>query len=170
MRTLPRHREFTAFIPASAADVFEHVDDHARLSSHMNNSSWVMGGGRMEIGSDAHHGVTVGSRIRMTGRVLGIRLSVEEDVIERNPPFRKVWETVGRPRLLVIGHYRMGFDITPRYEGCLLRVFIDYALPEHPPARWLARLLGSWYARWCVRRMVEDAVASFAPPSVLAAA
>jgi hypothetical protein len=82
-------------------------------------------------------------------------------------PRHKVWETVGHPRLLVIGHYRMGFDVTPRDEVCLFRVFIAYALPEDPPARWFARLLSSYYARWCVRRMVDDAATNFASPPML---
>lgn len=30
-------------------------------------------------------------------------------MVERQPPWRTVWETVGTPRLLVIGGYRMGF-------------------------------------------------------------
>jgi hypothetical protein len=119
----------------------------------------------MEIESDEGRGRTVGSRIRMAGRVFGILLTVEEVVTERDPPRRKVWETIGRPRLLVIGHYRMGFDIEPRRSGSLLRVFIDFALPDEVPARWLARLFDSYYARWCTRRMVDDAVMRFASPA-----
>jgi len=38
-RTLSRHDESTAFVPATPARLFAHVDDHARLSSHMNTSS-----------------------------------------------------------------------------------------------------------------------------------
>ena len=120
----------------------------------------------MEIGLDADGGRKVGSRIRLAGRVFGIELSVEEIVTERDPPRRKVWETTGSPRLLVIGHYRMGFELSPRGSECALRVFIEYALPAQAPARWLGRLFGGYYAKWCTRRMVDDTVAyfgSFAP-------
>jgi hypothetical protein len=122
----------------------------------------MMGGGRMEIGLDEGHGQRVGSRIRLAGRVFGIVLSVEEIVTERNPPYGKVWETTGSPRLLVIGHYRMGFELSPQGNGSMLRVFIDYALPEKAPARWLGRLFARYYARWCTQRMVNDAVKHFA--------
>ena len=81
---------------------------------------------------------------------------------ERNPPLRKVWETIGTPRLLVIGHYRMGFELAPLSSGCRLRVFIDYSIP---PQSWLGRLLGNYYARWCVRRMVSDAARHFDAPA-----
>ena len=57
----------------------------------------MMGGGRMQIELDAGRGQTVGSRIRLSGRVFGLTLSVEEIVTERVPPQRKVWETIGSP-------------------------------------------------------------------------
>jgi hypothetical protein len=83
-------------------------------------------------------------------------------VTECAPPRRKVWETVGTPRLLVIGPYRMGFEVSPEgAAGSRLRVFIDYALPTGAPARWLGRALGGAYARWCTHRMVRDAVSHF---------
>ena len=161
-RVLSRHHESATFVPATPARLFAHVDDHTRLASHMNRSSWMMGGGRMDIELDAGRGQRVGSRIRVAGRVWGLDLSLEEIVIERRPPHRKVWETTVPPRLLVIGHYRMGFAITPTGEGAQFRVFIDYALPETAPARWLGYVFGHYYARWCTQRMVRDAWKHFA--------
>lgn len=111
---------------------------------------------------DAGRGQRVGSHIRMSGRVLGLELSLDEVVVERVAPHRKVWETVGSPRLLVIGPYRMGFEVTGRGGKSDLRVFIDYALPSAWPQRWLGRAFGGYYARWCVRSIVSDAVHQFA--------
>ena len=105
---------------------------------------------------DARRGKTVGSRIRVSGRVFRLELSVEEIVTARVPPQRKVWETTGSPRLLVIEHYRMGFEIASQEKRSLLRVCIDYALPQEGPARWLGLLLGHYYARWCTQQMVSD--------------
>ena len=161
-RAFPYHYEGTAFIDASGDSVFAHVDDHARLSSHMDQSSWMMGGGRMALELDESRGHRVGSRIRVAGRVFGVRLSLEEIVTERTPPQHKVWETSVPPRLLVMGHYRMGFEITPEDTGSRLRVFIDYALPDAPLTRWLGYLFGGYYARWCTQRMVGDAAKHFA--------
>ena len=158
---LSQHYETYGLVAGAAAAVFEHLDDHRRLSSHMSKSSWMMGGGRMEVELDADRGKKIGSRIRLAGRAFGIELSVEEVVIEHDPPRRKVWETTGSPRLLVIGHYRMGFELSPRGSDSATRVFIEYALPAQAPARWLGRLFGGCYARWCTRRMVNDAVEYF---------
>jgi len=157
-----RHAESSALVSASPERVFALIDDHERLSSHMSRSSWRMGGGRMETVLDEHPGQGVGSHIRVRGRVFGLELSVDEVVMEREPPTRKVWETVGAPRLVVIGPYRMGFEVTPREGGSLLRVFIEYALPSGWLERWLGRMFGGYYARWCTRSMVIDAVRRFA--------
>jgi hypothetical protein len=156
-RPFPRHHQSAAFVPASAQKLFALMDDHARLAAHMTKRSWKMGGCRMTVELDGGGGPDIGSRIRLAGRVFGLRLAVEEVVIERDPPRRKVWETTVPPRLLVIGHYRMGFEIEPERDGSRLQVFIDYALPEAVPARWLGYLLGRYYARWCTERMVRDA-------------
>jgi hypothetical protein len=59
-----------------------------------------MGGGPMQTELDAGQGQTGGSRIRLSSRVFGLELSVEEIVTERVPPQRKVWETTGLPRLV----------------------------------------------------------------------
>ena len=88
---------------------------------------------------------------------MGLPISLEEVVIERQPPRRKSWETVGQPHLLVIARYRMGFDVTPDGASSRVRVFIDYELPPTAPQSWLGRLFGGAYARWCITRMAEDA-------------
>ena len=107
----PRHEEYSARIAASAERVFDRLDDQTRLSKHMSKRSWQMGWGRMETVLDAQHGRSVGAHIVVRGRVFGIRLYLDEVVTMRDAPLRKTWETVGEPRLLVIGRYRMGFDV-----------------------------------------------------------
>jgi hypothetical protein len=159
--TFTHRHEHSAVVRAPADRVFAYIDDHTRLSSHMSKSSWKMGGGRMRVELDEGLGKKVGSRIRLAGRVFGIALSVEETVTERDPPRRKVWETTGSPKLLVIGQYRMGFELLPNVEHTNLHVFIEYALPVKAPARWPGLLLAGGYARWCTRQMVDDAVKHF---------
>lgn len=155
------HCETSAMVRAPMDRVFAYMDDHTRLASHMSESSWMMGGGSMQIELDAARGQKIGSWIRLSGKILGVTLDVEEIVTERTPPRRKVWETTGVPRLLVIGRYRMGFEIAQREAGSHLTVFIDYALPEQAVTRWLGYFLGGYYARWCTQQMVADAVRHF---------
>ncbi len=77
---LPHHEESSALVSASPQRVFSLIDDHERLSSHMSQSSWRMGGGRMKTMLDERRGQSVGSHIRVGGRVLGLELSLDEVV------------------------------------------------------------------------------------------
>ena len=156
-----RHYEATRLIPARAIQVFEFLDDHTRLVGHMSRPSWRMGGGYLALEADAAAGRAVGSVIRMHGKAFGIGLSVAEAITTREPPTAKEWRTIGTPRLLVIGAYRLGFGTKPVPGGTELRVYIDYEIPAGF-ARALKRSLAGMYARWCVTRMVDDALHHFA--------
>lgn len=157
----PFHHRSEIDIAVDAQRLFAHLDDHRRLASHMEKPSLMMAGATMQVEMDALQGRAVGSLIRVSGRVLGVHLAVEEVVTEREPPLRKTWETRGVPRLLVIGAYRMGFIISPLGERSHLTVFIDYQLPPHGIAHGLGLLFGRSYAAWCTRRMVSDAALAF---------
>jgi hypothetical protein len=159
---MTRHHSRSVLVPASAGEVFAYVDDHARLSSHMSQSSWMMGGGRMTVDLDEAKGQAVGSHIRLTGSVLGMRVFLDEVVTRREPPHYKVWETVGRPQLLVIGRYRMGVEVTPQDEGARVRVFIDYDRPEGWITRVLGYFFGGLYSKWCVDQMLDGVSGHFA--------
>ena len=160
-RLLPLHDEYTALVKAPADRVFALLDDPKSLSAHMGESSMMMMGSRMSIDVDADGGHTIGSKIRMDGRMMGIPLSLEEVITERQVPSRKVWETIGEPKLLIIAQYRMGFELTPKGDASMLRVFIDYSLPTTAPGSWLGRLLSGTYARWCTKQMADDAARHF---------
>lgn len=161
MRNLPLHDETTVCVNADPAILFDHLDDPRRFGSHMERPSWRTLGSAMRYSFDQHEGRAVGSVITLTGQIVGAPLYLEEVVRERLPPRRKAWETTSKPRLIVIGGYRMGFEIEPGASGSKLTIFIDYELGGLQP-NWLARVLGRWYARWCVSQMAKDAQAAFA--------
>ena len=158
----PLHHRSEVAVDTDAQSLFAHIDDHRRLVGHMEKPSLMMAGATMRVDTDALRGQAVGSLIRVTGRVLGVNLMVEEVVTERVPPLRKTWETRGEPRLLVIGSYRMGFTISSEGDRSRLVVFIDYQLPPRGVAHALALLFSRAYAAWCTRRMANDALAAFA--------
>lgn len=115
----------------------------------------AMVGASMHVELDERQGRGVGARITMSGRVLGLRLELDEEVVEYDPPRRKGWATLGEPRLLVIGRYRMGFSVEPVGAGSRIRIWIDYELPVRRALRWLGALAGRFYARWCLRQMLR---------------
>ena len=160
-QSFPLHDESTALANAPLDRVFAYLDDPKALAAHMGESSMMMIGSRMSIDVDADGGRAIGSKIRMHGSMMGIPLSLEEVITERQVPYAKVWQTIGVPNLLVMAHYRMGFELTGKGESSLVRVFIDYSLPTEAPGSWLGRLLGGVYARWCTKQMAEDAARHF---------
>lgn len=155
------HAEHTVIVQASVERVFTWLDDQTRLAQHMSKRSWKMGWGKMEVEVDARRGRAVGSHIVLHGRILGVQLFLEEVVIEHEPPLKKSWETVGEPRLLVVGPYRMAFDLESVGTASKLRVAIDYLAPTKGIPQLLGRMFGRAYAKWCVRQMAEDAQRSF---------
>lgn len=161
--TFPRRFAATVHVATPPAALFDRLDDPTRLSAHMSTSSWRMVGGGMETVLDEGRGQRPGSRTVLRGRVLGMTLSVESAVVERTPPVRKTWETVGEPRLLVIGRYRMGYEIGSSGTASRVTVFIDYAPPHTVAGRVLCALLGGFYARWCVHEMLAAATTRFSP-------
>lgn len=158
----PLHHRSEVDINAEAEMLFARLDDHRRLAGHMEKPSLMMAGATMHIETDALKGQAVGSVIRITGRVFGMNLAVDEVVTERVPPLCKIWETRGEPRLLVIGSYRMGFTLSAHGDASRLAVFIDYQLPPRGFSHGLALIFGRAYAAWCTRSMTIDAVAAIA--------
>lgn len=154
------HFESSTTIGAAPEELFRELDDHRRFASHMTQSSMMMAGSSMSFEFDSAQGKAIGSKILMSGKAMGLELRVEEVVTERVEPVRKAWETTGEPRLFVIGRYRMGFDIAPDAVGSRLTVFIDYDDPA-PPWRWVGRLLGPAYARWCTKSVAAGPLTTF---------
>jgi hypothetical protein len=150
--------EATATVRAPADALFDYLDDQARLGTRMEKPSMMMMGGRMRYEFDAAKGRAEGSVITMRGSVLGLKLLVEEVVLHRDPPRRKVWETRGRPRILIIGTYRMGFEIAPTGANSELLLFIEYNMPTELMGRILGWLFASVYARCRVPTVVRARV------------
>ncbi len=156
-----RHYEESASLAASPEDVFAYADDHTNFSSHMNKSSWMMGGGSMNTHIDDKKFQEVGSHIQMDGNVLGVKLFLDEVITQHKPPHHKEWKTVGDLNLVVIDHYKLGFNIELENSNSRFTVYIDYGLPQSVGARILGHLFGGMYAKWCVRQMLNGVAEHF---------
>lgn len=149
----------SVYLPAADDKVFAFIDDHRSFSAHMGQSSVMMAGSKMKTTVDGKNGQAVGSHIQMEGNMLGFHLYLDEVITQREPPRLKIWQTVGNPQLIIIADYQMSVRILPRDSGSLLTVTIDYNLPEKNA--WLGKLLGGWYAKWCVRQMIQGTSDTF---------
>jgi hypothetical protein len=156
-----RHFEEARVIHASVEEVFGFLDVFQNLAKHMDHPTPQMLWGWIRVETDEKGGQEVGSVASLNGGVLGINLAVVEKVTRREPPYRKAWQTFDGIKLLVIGHYTLGFEVIPEQGSSKLIVYIDYELPSSRRTRWLGHLLGNTYAKWCVRQMLHDAQAQF---------
>ncbi len=157
----PLHQRSEVKVVANPYRLFALLGDHRRLAARMEKPSMKMAGATMRVETDALKGQSDGALIRITGRVLGGNLALEEVVTERVPPFRKTWEARGEPPLLVIGAHRMGFAISPEADRSRLLVFINYQLLPRGFARALGLIFGHGYAAWRTWRITADAATHF---------
>ncbi len=148
-------------LPVSPEEVFTFADNHANFSSHMNKSSWMMGGGKMTTHADERGFQKLGSHLQMEGTVVGVKLFLDQVVSTYEPPLRKEWHTVGKINLIVIDHYTLGFEIKPEDNTSNLRVYIEYMRPKTVKSHWLGFLFGSMYAKWCVNQMINGVDSHF---------
>lgn len=155
-----KHLEKSSLVAKDITSVFDFIDDHIKFSSHMNKSSWMMGGAKMTTEVDKDKGQKIGSHIKMGGKIMGFNLFLDEIVTERSRPTRKAWKTVGNPNLLVIGNYQMGVELVPENNKTKLKVFIDYDLPDGA-SKVLGVMFGNIYAKWCVDQMLNGVVDHF---------
>lgn len=156
-----RHYKESVLVKAKPESVFEYADNPMNFSSHMNQPSGMMAGGSMKTEVDEGRGKEVGSHIRMNGNVLGVNLSLDEVIVEHQPPLRKAWETVGNVNLLVIDQYKLGFEIKPVDEESELTVYINYDLPKSLKTQLLGQIFSGTYAKWCVQQMTTGAKKHF---------
>lgn len=85
-RGYPFHFEASTEVSGLQRAVFDSLDDHRRLAAHMQSTSLMTAGASMAVHLDERRGQPVGSRIRLSGRVLGMALRVDEVVTEYEPP------------------------------------------------------------------------------------
>jgi uncharacterized membrane protein len=157
----PVHYEAQTTVNAPPDLVFEYLDDFEQLGTHMTRSSWMMAGSKMNYEFDDGRGRRLGSHVRLVGSLLGLKLEIDEQVIERVPAHSKTWQTVGNPRMFILAQYRMGFSLQALPRSCVVTAHIDYSLPTRGYRRLLGRLAGGVYARWCVRNVLDQAAAHF---------
>lgn len=143
---------------------FDYLNDPMKLSAHMEKSSMMMGGSAMTTEVDSRKGQELGSVITLKGNILGIDLSVKEHIVELVPPKKKVWQTFGQQKMIIIDRYQMGFYLEELVEKTRLNVFINYTLPKKGVKKILAKLVSRAYAKWCVDQIANDAAEVFNRP------
>ena len=140
---------------------FEYLDEPKKLSARMGRSSMMMAGSKMDMILDEKQGRDLGSVIKMTGKMMGLDLFLQEKIVDRKPFEKKYWEAFGTQRLVILDQYRMGFSLKELGKQTELTVSIQYRLPSKGISRIIGKMLAGFYAKWCTEQMTKDAERAF---------
>ncbi len=154
---MSRHLDEILEINASPERVFRYLDNMQSVGEHMMKSSMPLMGGKLKLERLSSNPTGVSATYRYRGRVLFLPIDFSETVIEWVETKRKIWKTIGTPKLIILGNYEMGFELEQTQEGTKAHLWIDYEIPRPWFGRILGMLLADWYSRWCLRMMGSGA-------------
>jgi hypothetical protein len=143
-------------IKAQPSEVFKHVDNINNTGTHMSKSNMPMMGGSLKTEILSKNEIGPGATYRMYGKVMGMDIDFTETVTKWIENQERVWETIGDPKLLIMGGYAMNFNVRPSNWGTRLTFGIKYSYPKSAFWKFIAFLLGDWYAKWCLKNMAKD--------------
>lgn len=152
MKTLER----TMLYKASAKDVFECMDDLGVTGMHMTESSMPMMGGKMNLEFLSDQKTGLNTKYRWTGKVLWMNLDFTVLVTKWIKGQEKTWETIGNPRLIIYSWFQMQLKVEKTGEGSMAFLSLSYEKPKCLFNNIICFVLGDWYAKWCLRNMLND--------------
>ena len=136
--------------------VFAFMDDLSKTGMHMTENSMMMMGSKLMLEQLPGPCRGVGATFHWHGKVMGMPVDITETVTKWIEGQEKVWETIGQPKIIILGWYRMILKTKPSKEGTLASLQIDYTQPDGWFYKLLYFLLSRWYCNWCLNNMLND--------------
>ena len=143
-------------IKATPDKVFEYMDNLGNTGMHMMESSAMMMGSKLQLEQLSENTTGLDSKFRWYGKMMGLKLDFTVVVTKWIKSKEKVWETVGKAKIIILGWYQMRLLLTPKGEGTLAELSISYTYPENLFGKILAFFLSRWYGNWCLKNMLND--------------
>ena len=136
--------------------VFETMDDLGVTGMHMTQSSAMMAGSKFRLTFLTSQQKGTGTCYRWYGNFLGMKIDFTVVVTRWIYGIEKVWETVGKPRLLIFSWFSMYLHTTKLTNGTLAELSISYKKPNGWFFRLVSALFAKKYCRWCLNNMFGD--------------
>jgi len=150
----------TEFYDASAEKAFKAIDDLGVTGTHMTKSSAMMMGNKLDLKFLTNHKTGLGSKYRLTGKIMGLKMDFTVEVTKWIKDKEKVWETVGDTQLIIYSWYQMVLKISAVDSQTKTELSISYKKPTGIINQILSFLFADWYCRWCLKKMLDDARAN----------
>ena len=152
MKTIQKNKKFHA----SPEVVFDCLDDLGVTGMHMTKSSMPMMGGQIHLEFLTTHKTGLHTKYRWTGKALWRILYFTVEVTKWIKDKEKTWETIGRAQIIIYSWFQMNLKIETNSAETIAHLSISYEKPKGILNQILCFLVGSFYARWCLKNMLND--------------
>lgn len=152
MKTIEKIKIYNAWPNA----IFDCLDDLGVTGMHMTESSMPMMGGKMDLQFLSSHKTGLGTRYRWTGKVMWWQLDFTVEVTKWIGGKEKIWKTTGPAQLIIYSWFQMNLKVWENQEDSLAQLSISYEKPNGFFYKLLCILVGDWYCRWCLNKILTD--------------
>ena len=132
------------------------MDNLGNTGMHMTESSAMMMGSKLDLKQLSENATGLNSKLRWFGKMMGFRMDFTVVVTKWIKDKEKIWETVGEAKMIILKWYQMRLVISPDGQNTKAELSIAYTKPDNIFFRFIAFILASWYANWCLNNMLND--------------
>ena len=145
-------------IHSSPEKVFAYMDNIGNTGMHMTKSSMPMMGSKLELKQLSENTTGLNSKFRWTGKMMGFTMDFTVIVSKWIKDKEKVWETIGKAKMIILRWYQMRLVISSASGGqnTNAEISIAYTKPKNIFFRFIAFFLAPLYANWCLNNMLQD--------------
>jgi hypothetical protein len=158
-------QEKSVVIKNTTADtVFAYMDQIGNTGAHMEKRSMAMMGSKLKLTQLSENAVGLNSRYLWKGKTMGFRMDFTVVTTKWESGKEKVWETIGKAKMIILDWYQMKLVVTQEGENSRADLSIKYTKPRKFFFRAVGFLLAKPYAKWCLKNMLNDTRKHFEKP------
>ncbi len=143
-------------INSTPAKVFAYMDNIGNTGMHMTKSSMPMMGSKLELEQISENAIGLNSKFHWTGKMMGFSMDFTVVTTKWIKDKEKVWETIGKAKMIILGWYQMRLVISPQGQNTKAELSIAYTKPKNIFFKFIAFFLAPLYANWCLNNMLQD--------------
>ncbi|MEP7376117.1 MAG: AAA family ATPase [Chitinophagaceae bacterium] len=141
---------------APAEKVFRCLDDLGVTGTHMTKSSAMMMGSKLHLEYLTANHTGLDSKYSWTGTMMVMKMDFTVEVTKWVEGVEKVWETIGKAKMIIYSWYRMHLLVYPKGDTTHAELSITYERLKGWFARIVSFLFADWYCNWCLKKMMSD--------------
>jgi hypothetical protein len=131
--------------------VFAYMDNINNIGMHMIKSSKPMMSSKLELKQLSENPTGLNSRLRWFGKMMWFTMDFTVIVTKWIKEKEKVWETIGKAKIIIMGWYQMRLVISSASGGQSIKAALSFAYtkPKNISFKFIAFSFAPLYAKWC---------------------